>query len=296
MHTENYKMYPRPLIALLLGVGFSLVSFVAQAVQLGPDPTNAALEAARGPFTVATTTVTGVGYRRGTIYYPTGVTGPFSTIAVAPGFTESQSAINWWGPRIASHGFVVITIDTNSTSDRPPARATQLMAALNHLVTLSNTSGNAIFGKVDANRRGVMGHSMGGGGTLIAAQNNPSLKAAIPFAPWNSGSTNFSGIQVPTLVIACESDNIAPVGQHALPFYNSIPTTVDKAYAEINNGSHSCANSGNSNQAMLGKYGVSWAKLFMDGDTRYSPFLCGAQHVTDVGGTVFSRYLEDCPY
>jgi hypothetical protein len=31
---------------------------------------------------------------------------------------------------MASHGFVVMTINTNSTLDQPPSRATQLMAAL----------------------------------------------------------------------------------------------------------------------------------------------------------------------
>ncbi len=266
----------------------------------GPVPTTSALEATTGPFTTASVTVSASatpGFGAGTIYYPNTTPGSFAAIAVVPGFSATQSSVNWWGPRLASHGFVVIVFDTNSTSDNPDSRATQLMAALNYLVTLGNTSGHAVFQKVDGNRRGVMGWSMGGGGTLIAARDNPTLKGAIPFAPWNSSTTNFSGVTVPTLIIACESDSTAPVSSHASPFYESIPTSVDKAYLEINNGSHSCAGSGSSNKPMLGKYGVAWMKRFMDNDTRYSPFLCGAPHQTDLGNTaVLSEYRETCPY
>ena len=264
----------------------------------GPAPTAALLEASTGPFTTTTTTVArsaASGYGGGTIYHPTNVAGPFAAVAISPGYTGTQSSISWWGQRLASHGFVVITIDTNSTSDQPASRATQLMASLRQLVTLGNTSSHPIYRKVDPNRLGVMGHSMGGGGSLIAARDNPTLKAAIPLAPWNSG-TNFSSVQVPTLVIACESDTVAAVGTHASPFYNSIPGTTKKAYMEMNGGDHYCVMNGNSYTRIMGKYGVAWLKRFMDNDTRYSAFLCGAPHQADLSNTQLSEYRENCPY
>jgi dienelactone hydrolase len=265
----------------------------------GPDPTKSMLEASTGPFTYTTTSVSSYaanGYGGGTIYHPTNVTGPFAAVAISPGYTGTQSTMSWYGPRLASHGFVVITIDTNSIYDQPGQRATQLMAALNQLVTFSNSSSHPLYRKVDPNRLGVMGHSMGGGGTLIAADNNPQLKAAIPLAPWNT-SENFSGVSVPTLIVACESDSVAPVSSHALPFYQSIPTSVKKAFMEMNNGDHFCVMTGQANYPMMGKYVVSWMKRFMDNDTRYSPFLCGAPHQEDVANrTVISRYYENCPY
>jgi dienelactone hydrolase len=264
--------------------------------QRGPTPSTAVLEAARGPFAIAQITVPNpTGFGAGTIYYPTNTTeGPFAAVSVAPGFTERQSAINWWGPRLASHGFVVVTIDTNSTSDSPTSRATQLIASLRQVVALSGTASSPIAGKVDGNRLGVMGHSLGGGGTLIAARDNPTLKAAIPFAPFNS-NTNFSTVQVPTLIIACEADGIAPVNEHASPFYNSFAANLEKAYLEVANGSHSCANSGNGNMPLLGKYGVAWYKRFMDNDTRYTQFLCGPLHDADVNGSRISEYRDSCP-
>lgn len=272
------------LQATLLG---GLVSLSAAALaqtnpyERGPNPTTAALEASTGPFAYRSFTVSRPsGYGAGTIYYPTNAGGTVGAIAIVPGFTARQSSINWWGPRLASHGFVVITIDTNSTLDQPDSRSRQQMAALRQVVALNGTSSSPIYGKVDTSRLGVMGWSMGGGGSLISARDNPSIKAAAPQAPWNS-YTNFSSVTVPTLIFACENDSIAPVSQHASPFYNSMSRNT-KQFLEINGGSHSCANSGNSNQALIGKKGVAWMKRFMDNDTRYTSFACSNPNSTRV--------------
>jgi dienelactone hydrolase len=264
----------------------------------GPAPTASLLEASTGPFTYASTNVSSLsadGYGGATIFHPTNVAGPFAAIAISPGYTGTKSTMTWWGERLASHGFVVAVIDTNSIYDQPYQRAPQLMAALRQLVTFSNTSSHPIYRKVDPNRLGVMGHSMGGGGTLIAARDNPTLKAAIPLAPWNT-STNFSSVSVPTLVVACESDSIAPVNSHASPFYNSLPSSTRKAFMEMNNGDHFCVMNGNDFTRIMGKYGVAWMKRFLDNDTRYSPFLCGAQHQADLSNSQLSEYRENCPY
>lgn len=262
----------------------------------GPDPTTTSLEASSGPFSYDTISVpsSAPGFGNGTIYYPTDApsTCTFGVISIVPGFLATQSSINWWGPRLSSHGFVVITINTNSTGDSPNSRAQQSIAAINYVINLSNSSGNAISGKVDSDKQGVMGWSMGGGGALKAAADNPHLKAAMPQAPYYAGSNDFDEITVPTMIIACENDSVASVNGHASPFYNRIPSSTDKAFLEINNGNHSCANGG-SNRDVLGKYGVSWMKRFMDDDTRYNQFLCGPNHTSD---SAISEYRENCPY
>ena len=261
----------------------------------GPDPTASALEADRGPYSVRTISVSSRvnGFGGGTIHYPTGTSGTMGVIAVVPGFISYESSIRWWGPRIASHGFVVITIDTNSGYDQPDSRARQLDAALDYTISQSNSSSSPIAGMVDASRRGVIGWSMGGGGALKLAADDRSIMAAIPQAPYYSGSNNFNRITTPTLIIACENDSVAPVSSHASPFYNRIPSSTPKAFLEINNGSHYCANSDNANEDILGKYGIAWMKRFMDLDRRYNQFLCGPNHEADFN---ISDYRENCNY
>jgi triacylglycerol lipase len=277
-----------------VGLGLLLFAAAAQAqtnpFAKGPDPTSASLNATAGPFAVATTSVSSLvtGFGGGTIYYPS-TAGSYAAVAICPGFTATQSSIAWIGRRMASHGFVVFTINTNSTFDQPPSRATQLMAALRYL---TNSSNSTVRSRVDANRLGVAGHSMGGGGSLMAARDNPSLKASVPMTPWST-TKSFSTVRVPVLVVGAESDTVAPVSSHSIPFYTSLASSLDKAYAELNNASHFAPNSTNT---PIGRYSVAWVKRFMDNDTRYEPFLCGVPHAAFATPTVFSDYRSTCPY
>src|SRR5262249_26333953 len=150
------------------------------------------------------------GFGGGTIYFPIDLSqGTFGAVAISPGFVELQSAISWLGPRLASQGFVVFTIDTLGVFDFPDARADQLLAALDYLTTTSS-----VRARVDPARLGVIGHSMGGGAALSAADKRPSLQAAIPLAGWHL-TKNWSGVRVPTLVVAAQNDAIAPTADHS---------------------------------------------------------------------------------
>ena len=251
----------------------------------GPDPTENSIEASRGSFSVSQTTVSSLvsGFGGGTIYYPTSTSeGTFGAVAISPGFTASQSTIAWMGPRLASQGFVVITIDTNSIYDQPASRGDQLRAALSYL-----TSSSTVRSRIDASRLAVAGHSMGGGGSLEAAQDQPTLQAAIPLAPWNTQKT-WSSLRVPTFIIGGESDSVAPVSSHSVPFYNSIPASAEKAYMELDGASHFFPNTSNTTVA---KYMISWLKRFVDNDTRYEQFLCPAPNDSSI-----EEYRDTCPH
>ncbi|MFC8272757.1 alpha/beta hydrolase family protein [Streptomyces sp. NPDC057271] len=237
--------------------------------QRGPAPTVASIEAARGSYAVSRTSVSSLfvtGFGGGTIYYPTTTSdGTFGAVVISPGFTAYESSIAWLGPRLASQGFVVFTIDTLTTLDQPDSRGRQLLAALDYL-----TQRSSVRGRVDASRLGVMGHSMGGGGTLEAAKSRPSLKAAIPLTGWNTDKT-WPEISTPTLVVGADGDTIAPVATHSEPFYESLPTSLDKAYLELNGATHFTPNT---SDTTIAKYSISWLKRFIDDDTRYDQFLC----------------------
>lgn len=274
----------------LTAVGIAVAPLASAATnpfQRGPDPTLAMIQANTGPFATSSTTVaksaTNGGFGGGTIYFPTDTSqGTFAGMVIAPGFTETQSAVSWLGPRLASFGFVIFTINTNSTSDQPSTRAKEILAALDYLTNTSSAKS-----RVDASRLGASGHSMGGGGTLEASVSRPSLKAAVPMDPWDQ-TKNFSTDTVPTLIIAAQNDNIAPVSQHAKPFYNSIPTSVQKMYVELAGAGHNVTNSANVTQA---QFEVAFLKRFLDSDTRYTQFLCGISQPSTV-----STFMNTCPF
>lgn len=251
----------------------------------GPAPTATSVQAA-GTFAVSTATVAARSdFGGATIYYPTSTTaGTFGAVAMSPGFTESRSFLAWLAQRVASHGFVVINIDTLNALELPGARADELQAALSYLTS----SASPVRTRVDANRLAVAGHSMGGGGTIEAAAERPSLKAAVAFQPWHTTSS-WSNVRVPTMIQGAQNDGIAPVGSHAEPFYVGMTNAPEKAYAELAGASHSV--SGSNNNAPTSRYTVSWLKRFVDNDLRYDQFLCPRP-----SGSALSEYRDTCPH
>ncbi|MCX2729544.1 dienelactone hydrolase family protein [Saccharopolyspora sp. NFXS83] len=272
------------LLGLLAG-GSPIAHAAEDSYQRGPDPTDESIEAPLGSFAVEEEVVSRTSvsdFGGGTIYYPTDTSeGTFGAVAISPGYTGTQSSMSWYGPRLASQGFVVFTIDTLSRYDQPDARARQLLAALDHLTTESGAAD-----RIDPNRLGVMGHSMGGGGSLQAALDNPDLRAAIPLTPWNTVK-DWSAVQTPTLIIGAEDDTVASVRTHAEPFYESLPEDPDKAYLELAGAGHLAPNTDNTT---IAKSSIAWLKRFVDEDTRYDRFLCPPP-----SGPEIQEYRDTCP-
>lgn len=169
-------------------------------------------------------------------------------------------------------------------------RADALMAAVEVIRGENTRMGSTLRGKIAINRMAVMGHSMGGGGTLLAANaHSDQLKAAIPLTPWLPDA-DFSNVAVPTLLIAGQSDSIASVAEHAWPHFETLPHSIPRIYLEIRDGNHFIANSTVDNERMnpnidvhdlVGSMSVAWLKLFLDGDERYREILFGEMPEAD---------------
>lgn len=276
--------YRHAIYSLLILIAFGINQVQAQL-------TKDSLEQA-GPYTVASYTdfPDVAEFGAGTIYYPQDKTSNIGGVSISPGFMESQENMQWWGPFLASHGFAVLTLDTNELRDRPDVRAKALMAAINIIRGENAREGSPLNGKIALDNMAVMGHSMGGGGAFIAANDNSaSLKAAIPFTPWQPQG-GFSNITIPTLVIAGEIDRIAGKDVHAWPHYQTLSNTIPRMYLEIKNGNHFIANAKVERERLnpnidvhdiVGRISLAWLKLYVDGDENYRPFVYGELESTD---------------
>ena len=97
-----------------------------QSVPAGSGPTAQSIAAPTGPFATASVSVAAQsnGFGGGVIYYPTDTSqGTFGAIAISPGLNGTWPGIAWLGPRLASQGFVVFGIETNSHSTTAPPAA-----------------------------------------------------------------------------------------------------------------------------------------------------------------------------
>jgi dienelactone hydrolase len=259
---------------LALIAGGVITTAPAFADEIGQAPTAANITG-NGSFTTTSSTITGQsGFGGGTVYYPT-TAGKYPVVAVAPGFVSDWNALNWLGPRVASWGFVVVGINTNSPFDFPDSRGDQLLAALNWAV---NTAPTAVRDKADGTRRGVSGWSMGGGGTLeaLAKDTTGTLKAGVPLAPWHT-TKNWPQVTEPVSIIAGQNDSVARNTSHSIPFYNSLPGP--KSYVELAGADHFFPTKAN---PTVSRMIVSWFKRYVSSDTRFTPFTCGFAGTTGV--------------
>jgi triacylglycerol lipase len=271
----------KKLSRYFLGLALTALAALAQAQIKGPAPTNTSIQA-DGPFAVSTQTVSGSGFGGGTVYSPN-TAGQYALVAFCPGFLSVQADIAVLGRRLATHGFVVVTIDTNSQLDFPDSRGTQLLAALR---TVSALTTGPVAGKVDPARWVVTGWSMGGGGTLQASLDNPGLRAGVPLAPFDFDDT--FNTPVPQMIIAGQNDGIAVVEDHAHAFYVNMPNATAKIYAEIAGADHDFPTTATANQP-ASKLQIAWVKRFADGDTRYDQFLSASGIQAEVTNGRLSR-------
>lgn len=268
-------------------------SAMAAGYERGPDPTAASLDV-MGPFDVASYAIPAKdakshNYGGATVYYPKSGTQTFGVVAMMPGFLAFQAVYTTLVKKVASHGFVVINIDSVGRSDLPDVRAPQMAGALAHVVALAQ-SGTVPYANVtDVTRRAMMGNSMGGGALLTAAVADKSLKAAVALQPWHTVQ-DFSGDTVPTLIMACEKDTIAPNKVHSDVFYASLSKTLPRGEIEVAGASHLCATFlAPAKQHAAGiKPAIAWLKRFLDEDMRYDPLIKGGLNKGE-----YSRYVVE---
>lgn len=225
------------------------------------------------------------GFGGGTLYYPDDDSRKYGVIAAAPGLGADESMVTWYGEMLASYGFVVLTMNTTTLDDTPDQRGEQILTALDCMVQDSAAAKLA-----DPERLGVLGHSMGGGGALVAAAERPEIRSVVALTPYYEGERegDWSDLTAPTLIIGGSMDEIAPVSDHAEPLYDDLDSAREKSYLNLN-GDHFVANSPSK---LVTKQVLSWSKRFLDQDQDHAKALCPAPHTNrDI-----AEVRDTCPH
>ncbi|NSW44548.1 MAG: T9SS type A sorting domain-containing protein [Bacteroidales bacterium] len=194
------------------------------------------------------------------IYYPSLITG--DNVPVAPGvfpylvfghgFLMGASDYTKLSDSLVSEGYIVIYVTTCMTvftSDHETFRL-DLAFISSIFYSLNSNISSSFYGKI-IDKKAIIGHSMGGGCTVLAAQNNPNINAIICLSPL--GTTNPSAISVadlvnvPALIIGASGDSVCPANTMGIPIYDSLSSTC-KVFISIIGGGH-CLFGNNSNGA-----------------------------------------------
>ncbi|WP_068827558.1 poly(ethylene terephthalate) hydrolase family protein [Pseudomonas sp. BMS12] len=120
----------------------------------------------------------------------------------------------------ASHGFVVAAAETSDAGT-----GQEMLACLSYLVQANGSSYGTYAGKLNAGRVGTSGHSQGGGGSIMAGQDD-RVRTTAPIQPYTLGlghnSSSQSKQKGPMFLMSGGSDTIAFPYLNAQPVYNRI--------------------------------------------------------------------------
>ena len=197
-----------------------------------------------------------------TIFYPLTLSfdPPNGAVIMVPGYRGTPPVYDWWGPMLASIGVITMIIETNTPEDSLEARKNAFIAGVEFLRGENNNAASPIRDKLDTSNIAIMGHSLGGGASLRAAEELASqIKAVIPLTPYccelgQPFEGDLSGVSVPTLIIASAEDAIAPPADHARMLYDSVNASTEKVYLEFATGNHMLPSNSGQHLETLGTY------------------------------------------
>ena len=183
------------------------------------------------------------------IYYPATsagtstpvASGEFPVIVFGHGFAMTWDAYSNIWEHYAPRGYIMAFVRTESSLFPSPSHGDfglDLKLVAQKMLDLQTT--NALFQNHIYPKVGIMGHSMGGGASFLAADNNTSIHALIGLAPAETNPSAIAvapNVQVPSIVFSGSSDGVTPPSQHHIPMYDGV-TSICKSFVSIMGGAH----------------------------------------------------------
>jgi dienelactone hydrolase len=189
------------------------------------------------------------------VYYPSTAAGDavpvaegtFPFIAFGHGFVMDYTAYQNITDALVASGYVMIYVETEGGF--APAHADfglDLAYVADHFYEENATAGS-LFQTHLIDRCAIMGHSMGGGATWLAANTSESVDCIAGLAPAETNPSAIaaaSNVNVPALVLSGSSDAVTAPADNHTPIFESTASAC-KYFVNIIEGSHcGYANSG----------------------------------------------------
>lgn len=183
------------------------------------------------------------------VYYPGSssgdnvsvATGEFPLVVVGHGFSMAVSAYqNWWEEFVPNgYIFVLPTTEGGLFTVSHGDFGLDLAFVASEMQAANQNAASPFYQKVK-DRTALMGHSMGGGATVLAAANNANIDCIVGLAPAEtnpSAASAGANVSVPALVLHGTEDQVTPEASHALLIYNGLASSC-KYYARLIEGAH----------------------------------------------------------
>ena len=185
------------------------------------------------------------------IYYPTFIAGENTPVATFPefpvivfghGFAMGWDAYQNIWEHLVPQGYIMAFVRTEGSLIPAPSHGDfgqDLALVSTKMLALDIAAGSLFNGKVKQ-KSVIMGHSMGGGATMLAAANNANISGIVGLAPAETNPSAIgvcANISVPALIFSGSSDGVTPPAEHHLPIYQGIASSC-KSFVSITGGAH----------------------------------------------------------
>lgn len=182
------------------------------------------------------------------IYYPADMAGTdvnisngeFPVVVFGHGFAMVWDAYaNIW-EELVPEGYILAFPRTEGGFSPSHDEFGEDLALIVDEMQLQNNTASSIFYQSVSDKSAIMGHSMGGGATMLAAANNTSIATVIGLAPAETTPSAIqaaANVNVPALVFSADEDAVTPAASHHTPIYNDLNSTC-KYFINILGGGH----------------------------------------------------------
>jgi hypothetical protein len=256
----------------------------------GPEGSKPAIDTGEaGPYKTATYSegLTDQAYQSAIVHYPVNAPTPkVAATSLSGGYQMKKEQMLWLAERLASHGFIVMTFTpTEIGTLNPGIWATGHKGVIAKLKTENEREGSPIKGKVNVERLGISGFSMGGAGTIVAINElGTSVKAAVPICAYRPKVVSVS---VPTMFITGTRDVLADP-RPIIASYESMSSGAPKSLVNINGMRHSDVYDPPNQQRNIARYLIAWYQMHLVGNESYLTYLEGDELKEDRDAKVFA--------
>jgi len=180
--------------------------------------------------------------------------GKFPVICFGHGYQMSWDSYTYLRDSIVPNGYIIIFPKTEMELFPSHLDFGKDIAFVLEEMGKSGKNPSSVFYKRIDSMNCAMGHSMGGGSAILAAQFSSAVKSLALLAPLNTRPSSInaaSEIEIPAMIIAGKNDCITRPEIHQVPIFSNLKS-LSKIIIEIIGGSH-CQMADRSNICRLGE-------------------------------------------
>ena len=182
------------------------------------------------------------------IYYPADSNGDdrpisfgnFPVIVFGHGFLISWDSYDNYWTSLVPEGYILCFPTTEMGFTPSHQSFADDLIFLTSQMQIESQNSTSIFYNSILPKTGIMGHSMGGGASFLAAANNPNINTLINFAAAETNPSAISAarnINIPSLIFSGEDDCVTPPINHQNIMFDSL-NSYCKTQINISNGGH----------------------------------------------------------